>query len=179
MPMKDLKIERLLQEPELPGFLKALAETIDSASRGRNNGADDLDGFSKLKFEAKREFGQIFVTLKVKFPEAEAPSFADLSGHDAPVMRYSTVKKRLKGSFKAVCHELEAGRMPAARTLEAFFADAAAMVAFPDKGESYYADFTQAVHNFRQTVQQGNPVEALAAARLIDRIKVACHAKYK
>nr|WP_284710918.1 GAK system XXXCH domain-containing protein [Desulfovibrio aminophilus] len=142
----------------------------------------DLHGCAKLKVEVRRKDGRVVVKLKAKHEEsggAADPSGVSVRPPKAAGPKYGPLKKRLKRSWKAVREAVLAGRAPGAAQAEAFVADSERMVAFPGKGDAYYAPYTTALESFRIALKSGDIAALRSACDELERVKVQCHDRYK
>lgn len=178
---RESKVEIALTSEGLPQLFRELAATLEGGPGGALGGVD-LHGCAKLKIEVKRKDGRVVVKLKAKHEEPAgeaAPSAASARASKAAGSKYGQLKKRLKLSWKAVREAVLAGRAPDAAQAEAFVADSERMVAFPGKGDAYYAPYTTALESFRIAMKSGDIAALRSACDELERVKAQCHDRYK
>lgn len=93
--------------------------------------------------------------------------------------KYRPLKKLMKKSFAALRESCEQGRWPAPAAVEAFLAEAQAMISYPGFGDEFYPDFGRVCAELRAAHQaQDLPAFAEGLARMRAR-KKECHARFK
>lgn len=177
----DSKVEISLTSEGLPQLFRDLAAALEGGSGGALDGVD-LRDCAKLKIEVRRRAGRAVVKLKAKHEEpgvAADPAGVSAGPPRAAGPKYGPLKKRLKRSWKAVREAVLAGRAPDATSAEAFAADSERMVAFPGKGDAYYAPYMAALESFRIALKSGDAAALRTACDELERVKAQCHARYK
>lgn len=194
----ESKAEITLQAEGLPQCFRDLAALLEGGPGGTLNGID-VAGFAKLKVEVKRKDGRLQFKVKAKH-EAPAAVAAEGAVRARPAgstravpaktappkpaagpagAKYGSLKKRLKGPWKDMRAAAEAGVLPAAEAIAAFVAGSEAMIAFPGKGDEYYAPYREALAVFQEAVRRKDAAAFAEAVAGLDRVKAQCHARYK
>jgi len=161
-----------------------------------------------IKDEGDGEQQSLRVKLKVKFPKTEAPVEVEESpeaDRDAdqylkdyeeellqpepedefsslvtrPRPKYKSLKKRMKGQFKAIKDATDRGELPGKALVSAFAKDSELMITYPDEGEEYYKPYEAALQKFLIAHAEGNQDAVARAVEDLDKVKVDCHEKYK
>ncbi len=179
----ESKVEVSLTPEGLPQLFRDLAATLEGKPGGALDGAE-IRGCSKLKIEVKHKAGRTVVKVKAKHEDAAARVPAKAAARTparAATSRpkYGSLKKRLKSSWKAVQEAVAAGSLPAETAAAAFLADSELMMAFPGKGDEYYAPYAEALAAFRQALGRGDLAALKRTCAALDRVKVQCHARHK
>ena len=144
MIKKSMKLEGLLDEAELATLLESLGLLARAD-------ADELlapQGLKALKLSVRKRYGQIYTTLKIeRDAPAPAPGDAAVAAEATPQgvcaalkprpVKYSTLKKRLRESFRAVTVNLAQDRLPPEEAVEDFLADSARVTCFPATATSF------------------------------------------
>ncbi|MES9995702.1 GAK system XXXCH domain-containing protein [Desulfovibrio aminophilus] len=175
---RESRVELSLISESLPQVFRDLAAALEGGPGGALDGVD-LHGCAKLKVEVRRKAGRAVVKLKAKHEESGGAASPSGRQPKAVGPKYGPLKKRLKRSWKVVREAVLAGRAPDAALAEAFVADSERMVAFPAKGDEYYAPYQAALESFRAALKSGDAVALRAACDELERVKVQCHARYK
>lgn len=192
----ESKAEITLPAEGLSQCFRDLASLLEGGSGGTLNGVD-ITGFAKLKVEVKRKDGRMQLKIKAKhevpapIPEvipaevvARARPAAGRKAAPAVSARpsrpkYGSLKKRLKGPWKIMQTAAAARVLPAAEAIAAFVADSEAMIAFPGKGDEYYAPYREALKIFQEAVRRKDAAAFAEAVAGLERVKAQCHARYK
>lgn len=109
-------------------------------------------------------------------PEPE-DEFSSLATRPRP--KYKTLKKRMKGQFKAIKEAVGRGEVPPKALVYAFAKDSELMITYPDEGEEFYKAYELALQKFLVAAADGNPQAVAEAVNGLDDVKAACHEKYK
>ena len=176
-----------LDEAALARFFREMADRLEGAAPdGPGTFGADPGDFFKLKLSLKREPGGYAVKMKAKpYDAAKAAAMPPAAGAetptgtDAPKIKYKTLKKRMKGQFKAISESLAAGTPPPAAVAEAFLADSRRMIAYPGYGDEYYDEYDSFCVAFREALEREDPEGCRTAVRELDRLKKECHDRYK
>ena len=184
---KDNKIEKTINQDELPDFLRKIAAALE-------NGASDdiaylagIEDFKKLKINIRNEYGQTSIKIKAKPPKVE-PQLSNEqktsdqnSGEDiAAKPKYSLLKKRMRSSFKIIFKALHGGEMPPSEAVEEFIADSHLMVSYTGKGygDEYYDEYIATCEIFKNAFESGDIESTHKACDELNNIKAHCHSKY-
>jgi XXXCH domain-containing protein len=178
MGSKEVKIEKQLSVEDTGSFLQTLADAlvaepkVDLSSYGI-----DLHDFKKIKMDLKKEGDLFGLKLKVKY---STPVLDGTREDAAAPMKYKTLKKQMKNSFKTLKTSIEGGSLPDKKTVEMFMQQAEMMVSFTDSGygDEYYDEFIKLCHEFKQTFVDGDFDKIVTAFNGIDARKALCHDKY-
>ena len=178
---KKNKIEKHIQQTELPDFLRTIADILENKSSERDKNLDFIKDFKKFKINIHNEHGHTSVKMEVKPRQAQVPDAPALNSvhTDAHKPEYSDLKKRMQCSFKTIFKTIHAGNMPPVKAVEDFLADSKLMVTYGGYGDEYYNDYICACETFRQAIESGEVEEAHKACDLLNNIKAHCHAHYK
>lgn len=175
-----MKINKYVDQTELAGFLRELADAVENGGEGELACVND---FKKLKIAIKNEFGQINVKLKIKAADTceeegvEAPTAeAAEAGQAKP--KYKHLKKRMKSSYKMIVKMIHDGEVPPAEAVESFLADSDLMVTYPGYGDEYYDDYITVCEAFKKAYESGDLAKMDEAIGAISHEKSRCHAKY-
>lgn len=183
-------------------------EALRRLAAGAAEGVLDLDGetiplagFASLKVSLKNLGASTMLKIKVKYAgvgaealpgeaalEAE-DTFMEVSGAAAPgeaeevevpggKPRYKGLKKRMKGSFKAVVTALRLGQAPDAGSLASFVADSRLMTSYPGKGDAFYPAFNAEVDRLEAAAATGDLTAMTEAAATLGRMKKECHSRH-
>lgn len=174
-----------LSEADLAGFLRNLADGLE---RPEGDGPTDdrfpvdVRGSQKVKIGIKKQPGGYSVKIKTKYvPTGENGEYHRSETVEGAKPSYKSLKKRMKGDWRAIMAAAEAGRLPDKGVLDAFLADSEMMTTFPgdDMGEEYYDAYNDACRELRaayKTAEAGIFQDAVAA---VDRLKADCHDRFK
>ena len=146
--------------------------------------------FFKLKLGVKRELDGYGVKVKVKpWQPREAyaggPGPATVSPEGGPpaaesgLPKYKSLKKRMKGQFKAIYDRLLNDALPDAAVVEAFLADSKLMIAYSGYGDEFYDEYDTLCLGFREAFERGDLTACKTAAQELNRIKKECHDRHK
>jgi XXXCH domain-containing protein len=167
MSERERKIETLLNEHDIAGFLKALAtgfknSHLPAAIQDFPLGIHD---FSRLSFDIKKQSGLYELKVKVKIGE-NAPSFKEL-------------KKRLKTSLKFMQENLERSTLPPAEVVGSFLQDSIDMAQHLKDGATDYASYLQICNEFKDAFDAEDKDFLTLKLKLaaLNAAKKSCHAK--
>lgn len=167
MGARERKIETLLNEHDISGFLKALAagfknSHMPAAIQDFPLGIHD---FSRLSFDIKKQSGLYELKVKVKIGE-NAPSFKEL-------------KKRLKTSFKFMQDNLERSTLPPAEVVESFLQDSIDMAQNVKDHAEGYASYLKLCNEFKDAfdAEDQDFMNLKLKLAALNAAKKACHAK--
>ncbi|MBG0788957.1 MAG: GAK system XXXCH domain-containing protein [Desulfovibrionaceae bacterium] len=170
-----MKVSKYVDRTELAAFFRRLADALE------NGGSDELecvDAFKKMKIGVKEEFGQLHLKAKIKVPDACLPSEEDEGGETPAKPKYSSLKKRMKTSFKVIVKMIHEDRTPPAEAVESFLADSALMVTYPGYGDEYYESYMRACDGLAEAFEDGDMEKLHRAVDALIHEKTRCHAKY-
>lgn len=175
---------------ELPAVLRRIADALERGDTAGTPGsatqdgeadpllAEGLEDFRKFKLNAKHAFGQMQVVLKVKTPDAttaaaDGTARTDTEAgastmarpvHPAGRPSYKSLKKRMRTSFKALRHAVQAGVLPPPQAAASFLSDSLLMVEYPGYGDEHYAAYRTATEALRTALEAAIPDSAPASA---------------
>ena len=179
MGSKEVKIEKQFSPADTGAFLKTLADGLAGKPEGDLSPYGiDLQDCKKIKVDIKPE-GEIFnLKLKVKHRSPAQGTTAD-EGSAGP-MKYKTLKKQMKSTFKSLKTSLEAGTLPPKETVETFMQQAVMMVSYKDQGygDEYYDEFMKFCNDLKQAFDAGDMEQLVTAYNCVDARKALCHDKY-
>lgn len=192
------KMELTMTAEEAASFLNALAKGLETGAVAVGEQQMDVTGFKSLSISFKSQPGGGMVAkIKCKFPKPEelcpCPDCAVTRGDSpaplaegetpapctVPSMKYGSLKKRMKGHFKAIREALMAGQLPNLQLVEAFCADGDRMCTYAGKGDEFYPPYVEKNAAFLKAVQEQDLPAAQALVQELDGLKKACHDRYK
>lgn len=185
MPRQD-KISMTCSAAELPGLLRAVADSLDHGRISLEGLDAHWDGMQKLSLTIRNKDGMAELKIKVARRDSDAASpAADKREKARPALEnrgsqpgYSVLKKRMKKTFKNIMYALHNNIWPEARDVDSFVRDSVRMVGHQGKGDEFYAEYTAAVADFEAAVRSGNLALATEKAYLINDLKTRCHKHY-
>jgi XXXCH domain-containing protein len=180
-----------LDEQGLARLFREMADRLEGKEpvNGEEFGVSTGE-FFKLKLGVKRELDGYGVKVKVKpwqprevpvgGPESSpaSPEAAPAPGQ-AGLPKYKSLKKRMKGQFKAIYDRLLNDALPDAAVVEAFLADSKLMIAYPGYGDEFYDEYDTLCLGFREAFERGDLAACKTAVQELNRIKKECHDRYK
>lgn len=174
------KISRYIEPDELPAFLRELADAIENGGQGDLACIEDM---AKFKIRGKAEFGQVKVKAKFKTSsecrdEAIAEEAEATGEATVPKPKYSTLKKRMRSSFKLILKMVHDGEMPNDEAVKSFIEDSALMVTYPGYGDEFYDQYTVVCDRFEKAYEAKDMDAMHAAVDELIHEKSRCHAKY-
>lgn len=178
MGSKEVKVEKQLAAKDAYSFLKNLADNLPGKTEGALSPFSiDLQDFKKIKMDLKKDGDQYSLKLKVKYSSPETESGTEDLG--SPI-KYSTLKKQMKNTFKTLKTSIADGNMPERTIVDTFMEQAGLMVSFTDSGygDEYYEEFMKLCHEFKHIFDAGNFEPLVGAFNAIDARKALCHDKY-
>lgn len=180
-----------LDEQGLARLFREMADRLEGKEpvNGEEFGVSTGE-FFKLKLGVKRELDGYGVKVKVKpWQPREAPAGGPASDPASPeaaapgakggLPKYKSLKKRMKGQFKAIYDRLLNDALPDAAVVEAFLADSKLMIAYPGYGDEFYDEYDTLCLGFREAFERGDLAACKTAAQELNRIKKDCHDRYK
>ncbi|MGE4293739.1 MAG: GAK system XXXCH domain-containing protein [Desulfovibrio sp.] len=174
----SIKMESYLSDGKLADMFRQLADVFEKGAA--ESGLDALKGmedFSKIGISVKREYGRLLFKMKVKC-KGEEDSESATEGFDG-TLKYKTLKKRMKSSFKLIFATLGENTLPPAEAVQAFLRDSELMVRYSGYGDAHYQEYSTAVRAFSEAFGQGNLDAARASCNELDRLKSRCHTQFK
>ena len=172
----DFKLSKYVDQKGLADFFRSLADAVEKGD------ADEfacIDDFKKIKIGIKNEFGQINLKARIKGGKTCEPPLEGEAGEGTRAKpKYSTLKKRMRSSFKMLVNMIHDGNVPPREAVEAFLADSALMVTYPGYGDEYYESYTAICANFKAAFDSGDIEKMHAAVDALVHEKSRCHAKY-
>ena len=170
------KIERLIPRSELPIFFRELADALEAKGEGELAGVED---FGKLKIAVEEEFEQI--SLKMRMKPKKSTSDLDEDDDDTEEkgqLKYKTLKKRMKSSFKIIFNTVKEGQLPPEAVIGSFLADSALMVGYPGHGDEHYEEYTTTCAALEKAFKEGDVEKMTLAVNELAAQKGRCHAQY-
>jgi hypothetical protein len=174
----SIKMESSLPTDKLPDMFRQLADVIEKGVD--DSGLEALRGvedFSKIGISVKQEFGRLLFKIKIKCKTGDCVVVE--SGNAEETLKYKTLKKRMKSSFKLIFTSLGEGVMPPSEAVQAFVRDSELMIGFPGYGDPYYEEYAAATKAFSDACEAGELEAAQAACNELDRLKSHCHNRFK
>jgi len=93
-------------------------------------------------------------------------------------LRYKSLKKRMKQTFKGLVTALRAGLAPDAATTAAFIADSRSMITYSGKGDAFYPAYAAEVDRLEQAAANDDIAAMTASVAALDRMKKECHSRH-
>ena len=177
----DLKFEKYIDEKELAGFFRGLADALE------NGGKDEfecVDDFKKMKLSVKNEFGQISLKAKIKTNKpcetaAQAEPQTDEAGEVVPAKpKYKALKKRMKGSFRMIFKMIHDDQLPPQEAVDSFLEDSILMCTYPGKGDEFYPQYLAACEDFKKAYEAKDMAALNETVDALSFQKGHCHSKY-
>jgi XXXCH domain-containing protein len=184
---KHNKIERMMSAEELPDFLRKMASAIENGATDENAYLASIEGFEKLKMGIRNENGQTVIKIKAKpskipvAPVRETAAAEQAATQTEPAaLKFTSLKKRMKKSFKIIFKALHTGDLPPKEVVQEFIADSHLMVSYTDQGygDEFYDEYIAGCDAFQKAFDEGDVEKAHAACDELNHIKTQCHAKY-
>lgn len=172
------KIEKYIDEDQLPSFLRELADAIEQGGNEEYACADD---FKKFKVTAINEFGKVTVRAKFKAAAECGPPpelLADIESDEPSLPRYKDLKKRMQSSFKLITGMIHDNTLPTPAAMKSFLTDSETMVMYPGYGDEYYAEYTSTCDELKAAFQAEDLPKMKEAVIELAKQKGRCHAKY-
>ena len=184
---QELKYDLALPGTELAALLRALADTLEGGPTPEPYQAMLPEGLSRVRLDIKPQPGDRGCRVKLKIEARTEGQDEDHNDEDAAAPRldaagrpkYKSLKKKMKADFKTIHAALALGALPDPAVVDAFLADAETMCTYPDKGDSHYPEFLEAVAALRAAWQERDPAALRAAADELAQCKRRCHDIYK
>ncbi|MHC1790515.1 GAK system XXXCH domain-containing protein [Solidesulfovibrio sp.] len=107
-------------------------------------------------------------------PSQETAMRSDTSGRP----KYKSLKKRMKGTFKAITMDLRAGQVPNADIAASFIADSRLMTRYAGKGDAFYPAYDAEVDRFEAAAAAGDLEAMTSSAAALGRMKKECHSRH-
>jgi len=172
------KIEKYLNENEVPNFLRELADAMENGGNAEYACAED---FKKFKITAKNAFGKVAIRAKFRAEGECAPSpeiLEDAETGEPVKPAYKTLKKRMRSSFKMITSMVHGGELPPKVAMDSFLNDSALMVTYPGYGDEYYEEYTQACEQLKAAYEDEDLPGLKEMIIELAKQKGRCHAKY-
>lgn len=160
---------------------QALAQLTAEVEQGRlvlGEDSIELGETTSVKVSLKPHGDAWLLSVRLK----DAPSDDAAGGEsvrpspDAP--RYKDLKKRMQRTFKILCAEVAAGRIPEAQALAAFTADSRRMTTYPGKGDAFYPAYEAAVGDLEAAAASGDLAALTQSVAALRRLKKECHSRH-
>lgn len=170
-----------MSETEMAEFFREIADRLEGREPDEPKFPFDPSGFRKLKISVKRQMDGLSVKVKMKpsyslSPLGETDLPPELEGQKP---KYKKLKKRMKVTFKAIQDSLAAGTLPNGAAVTSFMEDSRLMIDYPGYGDEYYQEYDQACLRFQEACDRQDIETCKVACQELDRLKKACHDKYK
>ena len=183
--------EAMIDRDGLPQWLRELAAAFDAGELPGPAGTLGLQGWRGLKISIKEGFGgQMRAKISVKFPKASGQflsgqALAGGEGADddddddcGSLPKYSSLKKHMKQTFKAIGQALTAGQAPPEAETRSFIADSRLMVSYPGKGDEFYGVYMEQALAFEAAFNARDMEAMKAAYQELARLKRECHSRH-
>ena len=172
------KIEKYIEENEVPAFLRELADAIE---QGGNEEYACTDDFKKFKITGKNEFGKVSIRAKFKAASECGPPpelLEDIESGEPIRPIYRNLKKRMKSSFKMITSMIHSGELPPKQAMDSFLSDSELMVSYPGYGDEYYEDYTNTCNQLKAAYEVEDFIRMQEIIVELAKQKGSCHAKY-
>ncbi|KAB1442181.1 GAK system XXXCH domain-containing protein [Pseudodesulfovibrio senegalensis] len=170
----ETRINRFATREELAGFLRELADALESGGSGE---LACVNEFKKIKLGIRDEFGQISLKARIKSRSRECDEQQE-TRHVEGKPEYKTLKKRMKSSFRILLAMIHENRMPPREAIDSFLEDSALMVTCEGYGDEYYEQYTEACEAFQKACDAGDMEKMHETIDVLIHEKSRCHAKY-
>ena len=192
--MKDSerKIKETMPLEALPEYLRHLADALEMKKDHLPKALSELPmPLSKMVMEGKVTDGAWKLKLKIKGAPAPAPqddamtefepTKARETASGQPEVKYKTLKKKMKASFKAIGEAIDDRRFPDTDSINSFLADSELMVGFAGAkyGDVCYPDYSEACYRLAEAFAAKNWEAFKAGYMHLDQLKQDCHNAYK
>ncbi|WP_022661575.1 GAK system XXXCH domain-containing protein [Paucidesulfovibrio longus] len=174
----SIKMESYLSADKLPDMFRRLADVMEKGAV--ESGLEALQGvedFSKIGISVKKEFGRLLFKIKIKCKSEEC-AVSETGDAEEP-LKYKSLKKRMKNSFKLIFTSLGEGVMPPDEAVRSFVRDSELMIGFPGFGDAHYEEYAAATQSFADAYESGDLAATQTACNELDRIKSHCHNRFK
>ncbi len=177
------KIKQMVSADELITHLEALLSFFKGEAMPENG--PEMKNFEEIKVEIRPADGQFEFKMKVKHPEVkEKPETKKEGQKEKPkkakaAFKYSTLKKRMKKTFKELMQVSSEERLPPEEAVSAFLEDSEKMVQFKGKGDEDYPAYNTACGMLKSAWKTGDAALLQKALNELDAVAKTCHDKYK
>jgi len=175
------KSETMLQKDEVSRWLRELGVAFENGELPGEAGLVSLDGYRGLKLSIKPEFdGRVIVKLSVKFPKdaTGAQTECDDEEEFEALPKYSSLKKHMKQTFKAIGAALAAGQIPPTLEAQSFIVDSRLMVSYPGKGDDFYDAYLGKINAFEAALLASDLETLKIVHSELAQLKRDCHSRY-
>lgn len=192
MKASEKKIKQAMPFEDVPAYLRLLADAVEKNSDNLPAELADLpEPIAKLEMKGKVRNGTWELKIKIKAetaPSPELPLANDLETRPAsesprtkPGIKYKSLKKRMKSSFKNIAEALKAQKLPESDIMDTFLADSELMTTFAGAkyGEAHYQDYRDACRRLADAYATKNWEAFKAGYAALDQLKKDCHSSYK
>ena len=177
MIFKELKLDQFIPKEDVPGFLRRMAQALESNEPFVGLPDLDFNCLRSLKIKIRNEYGQVHATVKAKHNEPFClPKAVDprtLAEEEKP--EYAVLKRHMKRSYKHVYKNIQDGIPPSEEAVEDFLNACTLMTTYAGFGDDYYAQFDQAAAAFALAHQENSMERMLEALEWLDKLKSRCH----
>ena len=190
MKASERKIKQAMAFEEIPACLRRLADALEKKDHNLPPELSDLpEPIGKLELKGKAGDGGWTLKIKIK-ADAPADPLALEVGEDEtapasisakPAIKYKSLKKRMKSSFKAIGESLDQQKLPTPEIIHGFLEDSELMMAFAGKnyGEADYPAYRQACRQLVEAYEARDWTAFKAGYARLDQLKADCHKTYK
>jgi XXXCH domain-containing protein len=178
MGRSEIKHETTTSWEEVGHLLSRLGEEVRAGRVTWDDTELDLAHVQKMKISLKSPGDAVDLELRLKLAKKHGPGFHRASG-DAGLIKYKTLKKRMKHDFRAIRAGLDEGLFASDEVLERFFSDCELMCTFPGRGDAHYPAFLEGVGELRTASRERDVARALEAVRKVDQLRSESHDRYK
>ena len=190
MKASERKIKQGMPFEEIPAYLRRLADALEKKVDNLPTELTDLPepiGKLELKGKARPDSWDLKIKIKAEpLPElspggTDAASASESAVDGKPQIKYKSLKKRMKTSFKDIGESLAAQKLPDPSVLEAFLTESDIMMAFPGKkyGEPDYPAYREACRQLADAYENRNYAAFKDVYARLEQLKKDCHKAYK
>jgi XXXCH domain-containing protein len=176
--------------------MRALAECTARAASGElviGGQTVALDDCSSLKIGVKHFGASSMLKVSLRYPARGTQALPTPAGLDADdavradaaesvvpggKIRYKSLKKRMKQSFRALVAALRDRQAPDPAVLAAFVADSRLMVTYSGKGDAFYPAYDAEVDRLEAAAAAADLDAMTASVAALDRMKKECHSRH-
>ncbi|SMF17775.1 GAK system XXXCH domain-containing protein [Desulfovibrio gilichinskyi] len=173
----ESKIEKFIKPDELPDFLRKMAEAIETGKSEDMPYFGVIAGFKKLKINISHNQEQ--TTIKIKAKPAKQSEEQETPDGLPQKIKYSSLKKRMKDTFKIIFKDVHAGTLPPKEVVSLFLEDSKLMVTYEGYGDEYYEEYITACEEFKMALDSNNIEEIHKTCDNLNSIKAHCHSQHK
>ena len=188
MKTSEHKVKHQLPFDELPAYLRQLAAALENET---DRLPEELKNLPEpiAKFEIKGRARDALWELKIKIKAASTlepvnPTDEASAETVAPTkakVKYKSLKKKMKSTFKNMGESLEALNLPEPELMSAFLADSERMLSFTGKkyGEMHYPAYREACRLLAKAYEAKSLMGCKSAYDNLNQLMKDCHKEYK